>query len=142
MTNYYFEIDEQDEMRRKGVSKEHRPDPIVQMGLFIDTDGFPITYGLHPGNVLDKQTLIPMLGNIQRIFELGKTIVVDKGMTKGDNIWYTLSAKIGYILSYSIRGVNRKFKNALEQDGYRTIGKNFKIKSRLEPREITVNVCR
>jgi transposase len=140
VTNYYFEIDEQDEIRRKGVSKEHRPDPIVQMGLFMDTDGIPITYGLHPGNMLDKQTFIPMLGNIQRNFDLGKTIVVaDKGMTTGDNIWYTLSAKNGYILSYSIRGANRKFKDyVLDQDGYRAIGKDFKIKSRLEPREITV----
>lgn len=140
VTNYYFEIDEQDEMRRKGVSKEHRPDPIVQMGLFMDTDGIPITYGLHPGNMLDKQTFIPMLRNIQQDFDLGKTIVVaDKGMTTGDNIWYTLSAKNGYILSYSIRGANRKFKDyVLDQNGYRSIGQDFKIKSRLEPREINV----
>lgn len=41
-------------MRRKGVSKEHRPDPIIQMWLFMDTDGIPITYGLHPVNMLDK----------------------------------------------------------------------------------------
>ncbi|PWA04677.1 IS1634 family transposase [Pueribacillus theae] len=140
VTNYYFEIDEQDELRRKGVSKEHRPDPIVQMGLFMDTDGIPITYGLYSGNTLDKQTLIPMLGNIQRNFSLGKTIVVaDKGMTTGDNIWYTLSAKNGYILSYSIRGANQKFKEyVLDQNDYRSIGDDFKIKSRLYPREITV----
>src|SRR5699024_4072886 len=140
VTNYYFEIDEQDDMRRKGVSKEHRPDPIIQMGLFTDTDGIPITYGLHPGNMLDKQTFIPMLREIQKNFDLGRTIVVaDKGMTTGDNIWYTLSAKNGYILSYSIRGANRKFKEyVLNQNGYRSIGKDFKIKSRLEPREITV----
>lgn len=140
VTNYYFEIDEQDEIRKKGVSKEHRPDPIIQMGLFMDTDGIPITYGLHPGNMLDKQTFIPMLRTIQKKFELGKTIVVaDKGMTTGDNIWYTLSAKNGYIFSYSVRGANKKFKEyVLEQTGYRAIGKDFKIKSRLEPREITV----
>lgn len=140
VTNYYFEIDEQDELRRKGVSKEHRPDPIVQMGLFMDTDGIPITYGLYSGNTLDKQTLIPMLRNIQRNFSLGKIIVVaDKGMTTGDNIWYTLSAKNGYILSYSIRGANQKFKDyVLDQNGYRSIGDDFKIKSRLYPREITV----
>ena len=140
VTNYYFEIDEQDEFRRNGVSKEHRPDPIVQMGLFMDTDGIPITYGLYPGNTLDKQTLIPMLGNIQRKFSLGRTIVVaDKGMTTGDNIWYTLSAKNGYILSYSIRGANQAFKNyVLDEKGYRSLGDDFKIKSRLEPREIWV----
>ena len=48
VTNYYFEIDEQDDLRKRGVSKEHRPDPIVQMGLFIDSDGIPITYKLFP----------------------------------------------------------------------------------------------
>ncbi|WP_100013351.1 IS1634 family transposase [Lentibacillus sediminis] len=140
VTNYYFEIDDPDELRRKGVSKEHRPDPIVQMGLFMDTDGIPITYGLHPGNMLDKQTFIPMLGNIQRNFSLGRTIVVaDKGMTTGDNIWYTLSAKNGYVLSYSVRGANQQFKDyVLDPNGYRTIGAGFKIKSRLYPREISV----
>src|SRR5699024_6493134 len=129
VTNYYFEIDEQDDMRRKGVSKEHRPDPIIQMGLFMDTDGIPISYGLHPGNMLDKQTLIPMLGNIKRNFNLGRTIVdADKGMTSGDNIWYTLSAKNGYVLSYSIRGASQKFKDyVLNQNGYRAVGKDFKI---------------
>jgi len=140
VTNYYFEIDEPDELRKKGVSKEHRPDPIVQMGLFMDTDGIPITYGLYPGNMLDKQTLIPMLGQIQHDFSLGKIIVVaDKGMTTGDNIWYTLSAKNGYILSYSIRGADRKFKDyVLDQKDYVAYNDDFKIKSRLYPRKITV----
>lgn len=140
VTNYYFEVDEQDDLRRKGVSKEHRPDPIVQMGLFMDTNGIPITYGLHPGNMLDKQTLIPMLGKVQRNFSLGRIIVVaDKGMTTGDNIWYTLSAKNGYVLSYSIRGADQKFKNyVLDQRDYVSRGEDFKIKSRLYPREISV----
>jgi transposase len=140
VTNYYFEIDQADELRKKGVSKEHRPDPIVQMGLFMDTDGIPITYGLYPGNMLDKQTLIPELGRIQRNFSLGRIIVVaDKGMTTGDNIWYTLSAKNGYVLSYSVRGADRTFKDyVLDQSNYRSKGNGFKIKSRLYPREITV----
>ena len=140
VTNYYFEIDAADDLRKKGVSKEHRPDPIVQMGLFMDTDGIPITYGLYPGNMLDKQTLIPMLRKVQRDFSLGRIIVVaDKGMTTGDNIWYTLSAQNGYILSYSVRGADRAFKNyVLDPSGYRSIGDGFKIKSRLYPREITV----
>lgn len=140
VTNYYFEIDEPDELRKKGMSKEHRPDPLVQMGLFMDTEGIPITYGLFPGNTVDKKTLIPMLGNIQRNFSLGRIIVVaDRGLTTGDNIWYTLSAKNGYVLSYSIRGADRKFKNyVLDSKGYRSVSDDFKIKSRLYPREITV----
>lgn len=140
VTNYYFEIDEQDEMRRKGISKEHRPDPIVQMGLFMDTDGIPITYRLFPGNTPDKITLIPMLGKIQHDYSLGRIIVVaDRGITTGDNIWYTLSAKNGYVLSYSVRGSDKKFKDyVLDENGYTDKGDNFKIKSRLYPREIRV----
>lgn len=140
VTNYYFEIDKQDEMRRKGVSKEHRSDPIIQMGLFMDTDGIPLTYGLYPGNMLDKQTLIPMIRKIRKDYELGRIIIVgDKGMMAGNNIRQILLDKNGYVLSYSIRGADSAFKNyVLEEDGYRIGSEGFKIKSRIYPREITV----
>ena len=140
VTNYYFEIDEQDEMCKKGVSKEHRPDPIVQMGLFIDTDGIPITYKLFPGNKPDKTTLIPALGRIQHNYSLGRIIVVaDKGLTTGDNIWYILSAKNGYVLSYSVRGADKSFQDyVLDEKDYIDKGDNFKIKSRLYPRQILI----
>ena len=65
VTNFYFEIDEQDDLRKKGVSKEYRPDPVIQMGLFMDTNGIPIIYKLFSGNAPDKTTLIPALGSIQ-----------------------------------------------------------------------------
>jgi len=141
VTNYYFEIDDPDELRRKGVSKEHRPDPIVQMGLFMDTDGISITYRLFPGNNPDKTTFIPMLSSIQKEFSLGRIIVVaDKGMTTGDNIWYTLSAKNGYVLSYSVRGADQIFQDyVLDQTGYTNKGDDYRIKSRLYPRQITVS---
>lgn len=143
VTNFYFEIDKQDDMRRKGVSKEHRPDPIIQMGLFMDTDGIPLTYGLYPGNMLDKQTLIPMIRKIRKDYELGRIIVVgDKGMMAGDNIRQILIDKNGYVLSYSIRGADSAFKDyVLEEDGYRSLSsvEGFKIKSRIYPREITVS---
>lgn len=140
VTNYYFEIDEQDDLRRNGVSKEHRPDPIVQMGLFIDTNGIPINYRLFPGNNPDKTTLIPALGIIQRDYSLGRIIIVaDKGLTTGDNIWYILSAKNGYVLSYSVRGADQKFQEyVLDEKGYTDKGDDYKIKSRLCPREIWV----
>jgi transposase len=140
VTNYYFEIDEQDDFRRNGVSKEHRPDPIVQMGLFVDTNGIPINYRLFPGNNPDKTTLIPALGKIQRDYSLGRIIVVaDKGLTTGDNIWYILSAKNGYVLSYSVRGSDQKFQEyVLDERGYTYKGDDYKIKSRLCPREIWV----
>src|SRR6056297_133268 len=142
VTNYYFEISKQDELRRKGVSKEHRPDPIVQMGLFMDTDGIPLTYGLYPGNMLDKQTLIPMIHQIRKKYELGRFIVVgDRGMISGDNIRRILIDRCGYVLSYSIRGSDAAFKEyVLDQSEYREIGREgFKIKSRIYPREIYVS---
>lgn len=140
VTNYYFEIDEPNEMLRKGVSKEHRPDPIVQMGLFMDTNGLPISYGLFSGNTLDKQTLIPMMGKLQDEYSLGRVIVVaDRGMITGDNVYQTLSDGNGYVLSYSIRGSDKAFKNyVLDENGYRVNESGFKIKSRLSPREIHV----
>lgn len=141
VTNFYFEIEEADDLRKKGVSKEHRPDPIVQMGLFVDTSGLPISYKIFSGNTLDKQTFIPALKEVQHDYDLGRIIVVaDKGMTTGDNIWYTLSAKNGYVLSFSIRGAEQTFKNyVLDEKGYRSHGDGgFKIKSRPYPRQIFV----
>jgi len=140
VTNYYFEIDKQDDMRRKGVSKEHRPDPIIQMGLFMDTDGIPLNYGLYSGNTLDKQTLIPMIRKIRKDYTLGRIIIVaDRGMMAGNNIRQILLDKNGYVLSYSIRGADSAFKNyVLEEEGYRIGSEGFKIKSRIYPREITV----
>jgi transposase len=141
VTNYYFEIDQQDDLRRKGVSKEHRPNPIVQMGLFMDTNGIPITFDLYPGNTNDCLTYRPTLSRIKREYELGKTIVVaDKGMTTGDNVYYTLSAKDGYVFSMSVRGGNKELKKfVLDQEGYEWLSKEYKRKERLYPREIKVS---
>ena len=145
VTNYYFEIHNQDELRRKGVSKEHRSDPIVQMGLFMDTDGIPLTYGLYPGNMLDKQTLIPMIHQVRKKYALGRFIVVgDRGMMSGDNIRQILIDGCGYILSYSIRGADAAFKEyVLDQRDYRHVGREgFRIKSRVYPREISVSTLK
>lgn len=140
VTNYYFEIDEPNEMLRRGVSKEHRKDPIVQMGLFMDTNGLPISYGLFSGNTLDKQTLIPMMGKLQDDYSLGRIIVVaDRGLITGDNIFQALSDGNGYILSYSIRGSDKAFKDyVLDPAGYIQKKDGFRIKSRLAPRKIRV----
>ncbi len=145
VTNYYFEIDTQDDMRRNGICKEHRPDPIIQMGLFMDTDGIPLTYGLYPGNMLDKQTLIPMIQTIRTDYTLGRIIIVaDRGMMAGDNIRQILIDKNGYVLSYSIRGADAAFKEyVLDEDGYgNRKDDGFKIKSRIYPREIRVSTLK
>ena len=140
VTNYYFEIDEQDDLRKKGVSKEHRPNPIVQMGLFMDNNGLPITYELFPGNTNDCLTYRPNLKRIKVQYGLGKAIVVaDKGITTGDNVWYTLSAGDGYVFSMSVRGADKELRDyVMNQDGYQWLGKEYKRKSRLYPRTIQV----
>ncbi|MDR2928174.1 MAG: IS1634 family transposase [Cytophagaceae bacterium] len=143
VTNYYFEIDEQDELRRKGVSKEHRPDPIVQMGLFVDNDGLPITYHLYPGNCNDCLTLIPLMKTIRQKYELGKAVVVaDKGLNTDKNAYYLANHRGGYIFSQKVRGGSNELKKyVLDPSGYRSYGtahqhdgddqqKGNKIKSR------------
>jgi transposase len=141
VTNYYFEIDRPDSMRKKGVSKEHRPDPIVQMGLFMDTNGIPISYSLYPGNTHDSETLIPLLGRMKREYNLGRVIVVaDKGINTARNIVFSLIRGDGYIYSQRVRGGHKELKDyVLDSGGYRQLGSGFKIKSRLYPREIEVN---
>lgn len=140
VTNYYFETDTLDDLRKKGVSKEHRPNPIVQMGLFMDSLGIPITFELFPGNTNDCLTFRPGLSRIQKEYDLGRIIVVaDKGMTTGDNIHYTLSGKHGYVFSMSVRGADQAFKQyVMDEDGYTWYGSEYKRKSRLYPRTILV----
>jgi len=141
VTNYYFEIDEQDEMRKKGVSKEHRPDPIVQMGLLMDTKGIPICYDLFPGNTNDCETLMPVLDKVKKDYGVGRTIVVaDKGINTADNIAFCLAQGDGYVYSQTVRGANRELKDyVLDPSGYRELTDDYKIKSRLYPREIAVS---
>ena len=141
VTNYYFETDKIDEFRKKGVSKEHRPNPIVQMGLFMDNKGIPITYQIFPGNTNDCLTYRPNLSRIKKDYGLGKVVVVaDKGMTTGDNIWYTLSAGDGYVFSMSVRGADKELKNyVLNEAGYEWLGEEYKRKERLYPRTIQVS---
>ena len=142
ITNYYFETDEQNDFLRKGVSKEHRPNPIVQMGLFMDNNAIPITYELFAGNTNDCLTYRPNFGKIKKQFNLGRVIsVADKGMTTGDNIWYTINtpAHDGYVFSMSIRGAEKSMKKyVLDDDGYVWLGKEYKRKSRKYPRTIQV----
>lgn len=142
VTNYYFETDKTNDFKCKGVSKEHRPNPIVQMGLFMDNNGIPITYDLFSGNTNDCLTYRPNFSRIKREFNLGRVITVaDKGMTTGDNIWYTINtpSNDGYVFSMSVRGADKELKNfVLDETGYEWFGSEYKRKSRLYPRTIHV----
>jgi transposase len=140
LTNYYFEIDEPDELRKKGVSKEHRPDPIVQMGLLMDSIGMPIAYRLFAGNTNDCETILPITRDVIREYELGRIIVVaDKGINTGNNIDTIANRGDGYVMSLSIRKADSELKEyALDQAGYTWTGKDYKKKTKLYPRNIWV----
>lgn len=142
VTNYYFEIDQPDDFRKRGACKEKRSDPIVQMGLAIDNQGIPISYQLFEGNKHDSQTLMPVLKNVKKQFNTDRIIVVaDKGLNSGDNIAFNTSLGDGYIFSKSIRNASEEFKNfALDDTGYTLIGDDYKRKSRVVPTEINVTI--
>jgi len=138
VTNYYFEIDQQDDLRRKGVSKEHRPDPIVQMGLLTDNAGIPIAYQLFPGNANDCTTLLPVLKRIRRQFGCGKAVVVsDKGLNTQKNAYYLANSRGGYVFSQTVRGGTAELKSyVLNESGYEQMESGYKKKSRQFTRKI------
>jgi len=141
VTNYYFEIDKQDELKRKGVSKEHRPDPIIQMGLLVDTKGIPVSYDLFPGNTNDCETMMPVLDKVRKDYDIGRFVIVaDKGINTADNIVFNLARGNGYVFSQTVRGGNKELKDyVLDESNYLKTGEGFMIKSRLYPREIKVS---
>ncbi|NLA27955.1 MAG: IS1634 family transposase [Firmicutes bacterium] len=151
VTNFYFEIDEADDLRKYGRSKEHRHNPLVQMGLAMDADGIPIHYELFPGNKLDKETFRSVIGEVRKNYDTGRIVVVaDMGVITGDNIYYLTGGKNrnGYVFSFSVRGATAAFKEyILDETGYAdTSGKpanedtDFKIKSRVLARDINVTM--
>lgn len=141
VTNYYWEIDDDDDLRRRGVSKEHRPNPIVQMGLFMDSKGLPVTYGLFPGNANDVITMRPMMDKlVQGMNNENIIYVADKGMMSGMNIAQIIMDHNGYVISASVRNATEEMKAFVkkQEDYTETENGSFKYKSRIIPRKITV----
>jgi transposase len=141
VTNYYFEIDMEDDLRKKGVSKEHRPNPIVQLGLAMDADGLPVSYEVFAGNESEKLHLRPMVLELHNKYGASRVIAVaDSAQNTGNNVYYLDEGKQGYIFSQSIRGGSEEFKRYVaEEAGYEWHGGEYKRKSRAERREIQVD---
>ena len=165
VTNYYFEIPYEDEdspdmertvKRKKGPSKEHRKDPIIQMGLLMDSNGIPMAFHTFSGNESEKTNMLPAIQRVKKDYEIGRIIVIaDRGLNTSDNTSILSGPNAsdeknndGYVYGQSIRGADTEFKRwVLEQDGYiTTMEKNkdgeeipFKHKSRLYAKEITKN---
>ena len=144
VTNFFFEIEEPDEeeddLRKMGVSKEQRKQPIVQMGLFMDEQGVPISIETFPGNTLDHLTLKNALNKSINNLNLDRFILVgDRGMYRGDNSYYLTNMNNGYIISKSIEKTSKDEKEWIyNQEGYTVVSKDFKYKSRVIKRKVKV----
>lgn len=103
-TNFYFEIDKQDELRRKGPSKENRNDPIVGLGLLLDKNQIPIGMKIYPGNESEKPVIRNIITSLKNRHNIsGKTIqVADKGLNSARNIYEARLNKDGYLFSKSV----------------------------------------
>lgn len=110
-TNYFFEIEEEDEFRKYGPSKENRPNPITQMGLFMDGNGIPLAFNINTGNTNEQQTLVPLEQAIMDDFELSKFVVcTDAGLASSENRKFNNKGKRGFITTQSIKKLKKHLK--------------------------------
>ncbi|MEG1725980.1 MAG: IS1634 family transposase [Anaerovoracaceae bacterium] len=177
-TNYYFDIGRPDvdlldengntvdkdgnntpaKYRKRGPEKNHRPDPIVEMGLLMDKNGIPIAYDLFPGNESEKLHMRPIINRVKDRFEDCRIIyVADRGLNTSDNIYWIngdnkgeTNSRDGYVYGQSVRGADAEFKVWVLSGRYETdqVSANdgnpitFQHKSRIHPKELQVNVTK
>lgn len=175
-TNYYFDIGRSDvdtfddngnpvdrkgnpaeiKYRKRGPEKNHRPDPIVAMGLLMDKNGIPLAFDLFPGNESEKVHMRPIINRVKNEFSSGRVIfVADRGLNTSDNIYFLngdnkadYNPRDGYVYGQSVRGADTEFKDWVLGGGYTTeklVDENgteitFTHKSRIHPKAIQVNV--
>lgn len=103
-TNFFFEIEKEDEYRKYGVSKEHRPNPLVQMGLFMDGNGLPLAFDLNPGNTNEQITLRPFETKVLKDFSLSKVIIcTDAGLASYSNREFNDIGDRSFVVTQSIK---------------------------------------
>jgi transposase len=119
-TNYFFEIEQEDGLKQYGVSKEHKPNPIVEMGLFMDGDGIPLAFSIHSGNTNEQITLKPLEKQILQDFKLSKFIVcTDAGLSSTDNRKFNNINNRSFITTQSVKKLKKHLKEwALEPTGW------------------------
>ena len=110
-TNYFFELKHEDGLKQYGPSKEHRPNPIVQMGLFMDKSGIPLAFCINPGNQNEQLSLKPLEQQIMRDFEFSKFVVcTDAGLSSDANRRFNNFGEISFITTQSIKKLKRSLK--------------------------------
>ena len=156
-TNFYFEIDREDDFRKKGPSKENRRDPIVGLGLLLDANQIPIGMDMYPGNESEKPVIRDVIGELKKRGNIvGKTIhVADKGLNCVQNIAFAKKSGDGYLFSKSVKTLPAVEKDwVLQKNGYTVVrdkkGKElyrykscvdkFPYKATHEGKKITVNI--
>lgn len=110
-TNYFFEIDEEDDLRRYGISKEHRPNPLIGMGLFMDGDGIPLSFNIYPDNQNEQKTLIPEESKIINDFKLDDTKIIlctDAGLASDEIKNYNIKDGRGFVITQSLKKIKRR----------------------------------
>lgn len=130
-TNYYFEMEDEDDFRKYGVSKEHRPNPIVQMGLFMDADGIPLAFSLFNGNESEQPSMSPLEQKIIKDFGASDFIVcTDAGLSSTANRKFNSIQGRGFVTTQSIKKLKGFLQDfCLDDDGWYLPGsrKTYKL---------------
>jgi transposase len=127
-TNFYFEIEEAEDDKQFGVSKENRPLPIVEMGLFMDRDGIPLAFSINPGNESEQLSLIPLEKKLMEKFDMSRFIVcTDAGLSSNTNRYFNSYGKADatrdFITTQSVKKLKAHLKKwALAPEGWRLSG--------------------
>ena len=128
-TNYFFETEQESGLKQYGPSKEHRPNPIVQMGLFMDKSGIPLAFCINPGNQSEQKTLQPLEQQIMQDFELSKFVVcTDAGLSSDANKRFNNFGERSFITTQSIKKLKKELKEwCLDPAGWQEKGSRKKI---------------
>ena len=128
-TNYFFEIEQAEGIKQYGKSKENRPLPIVQMGLFMDGDGFPLAFVINSGNTNEQITLKPLEKQIIKDFELSKFVVcTDAGLASIDNRLFNNIQNRSFIVTQSLKKIKGHLRDwALSKEGWHKLNSKKEI---------------
>ena len=122
-TNYFFEIDNEDDIRKYGISKEHKPNPIVGMGLFMDGDGLPLSCNIYPGNMNEQKTLIPEETKIVDNFKMDSTKIIlctDAGLASDEIKKFNIKDNRGFVITQSLKKLKDEYKQQVfNKSGWR-----------------------
>ncbi len=124
-TNYFFEIEQEEGLKQYGLSKENRPNPLVEMGLFMDGDGIPLAFSIHSGNTNEQTTLKPLEEKILKDFDLAKFVVcTDAGLSSIGNRKFNNKQGRAFITTQSVKKLKKHLKEwVLDPSGWHLSGR-------------------